>query len=306
MEHPPGVAIICGEVSGGFVCVPEVDDPELAGKLAPGLQGVTRLERTPHNGLHVYAISLAPVKTRKVADHVDCQGEGGIVVVWPTPGYERVGAETPILTVPNAEEWAAEELRPLNVTLTPHEQAHLTAGADIPHGQRQFVIPSIAGQLRRAGLRGDWLRQAIHAINRESCKPPLPEDDIEGLAQRLDIKTPKPLHYSDLTIIEMGQDLDGPDPEIPWIIEDLIPAGEITFLYGLPGCGKSYVALYIALHIAAGVSLWDRTVKPGAVAWADWEMSDDAFIQRTRALARGLGWSRVPLELIRIVPGGPC
>ncbi len=50
--------------------------------------------------------------------------------------------------------------------------------------------------------------------------------------------------------------------EDEWIIEDLLPGSGFGTIFGQPGCGKSFLALHLVLHAAAGIayvfspSLW--------------------------------------------------
>lgn len=56
-----------------------------------------------------------------------------------------------------------------------------------------------------------------------------------------------------------------PPPE--WLIEPLIPAGGLVVLYGPPGCGKSFVAIDIALAVATGTSWQGRPTNSGEVLY---------------------------------------
>lgn len=56
-------------------------------------------------------------------------------------------------------------------------------------------------------------------------------------------------------------------PEATWLVEDLIPAGELVMLYGPSGAGKSFVALDVALHVASGRAWHGRNVKAGPVMY---------------------------------------
>ena len=45
-----------------------------------------------------------------------------------------------------------------------------------------------------------------------------------------------------------------PDEEQPWVVVGVVPEEEMTVITGEPGCGKSYISLYLAIHIACGTS----------------------------------------------------
>jgi len=59
--------------------------------------------------------------------------------------------------------------------------------------------------------------------------------------------------------------LDLPDPE--WLIEDFLPKGSFTVLFGPPSVGKSFLSLSLALAIAAGKAWHEREVKGGPVVY---------------------------------------
>jgi hypothetical protein len=56
-------------------------------------------------------------------------------------------------------------------------------------------------------------------------------------------------------------------PEPTWLVRDILPAESFAVLYGVSGCGKSFLSLDMALCIAAGVPWQGRTVRQGAVAY---------------------------------------
>jgi RecA-family ATPase len=56
-----------------------------------------------------------------------------------------------------------------------------------------------------------------------------------------------------------------PDPE--WLIEDFLPKASFAVLFGPPSVGKSFLALDLALAIAAGRDWFGRTVKGGPVLY---------------------------------------
>ncbi|UIJ43781.1 AAA family ATPase [Sphingomonas cannabina] len=52
-----------------------------------------------------------------------------------------------------------------------------------------------------------------------------------------------------------------------WLIKNVVPAEAFVTIIGHPGCGKSFLALDIALHIASGRQWQDRKVKQGLVLY---------------------------------------
>jgi hypothetical protein len=66
-------------------------------------------------------------------------------------------------------------------------------------------------------------------------------------------------------LLTLGNVLTLPDPV--WLLDRHIPESGLGFLYGRPGCGKSFVALDMALHMAHGLPQWhgDAIRTPSAV-----------------------------------------
>jgi putative DNA primase/helicase len=52
----------------------------------------------------------------------------------------------------------------------------------IPEGRRNNTLTSIAGQLRRAGLDTQEMLNALRAVNREKCDPPLDDVEVQKIA----------------------------------------------------------------------------------------------------------------------------
>ena len=56
-------------------------------------------------------------------------------------------------------------------------------------------------------------------------------------------------------------------PEPSWQIKGIFPKRAFCVLYGQPGCGKTFVALSIALSIAAGQSWCGKLTTKGSVLY---------------------------------------
>lgn len=52
-----------------------------------------------------------------------------------------------------------------------------------------------------------------------------------------------------------------------WLIADLVTTGELASIIGAPGCGKSFIALDMALSIASGIPYHGHTVTQGPVLY---------------------------------------
>jgi hypothetical protein len=56
-------------------------------------------------------------------------------------------------------------------------------------------------------------------------------------------------------------------PDLEFLIDGVLPRGSLSVLYGEPGCGKTFVALSIAMCVAAGANWLERQTRKGAVLY---------------------------------------
>mgnify|MGYP001228609381 CR=1 FL=1 len=73
---------------------------------------------------------------------------------------------------------------------------------------------------------------------------------------------PEPSRFPLLSMAELE---DLPDPA--WLVRDLIGLETLAVLFGMPGVGKSFVALDIALSVASGRPWQDHEVQQGPVLY---------------------------------------
>ena len=84
-------------------------------------------------------------------------------------------------------------------------------------------------------------------------------------------------------------------PPRSFLVEDWIPEGFTTMLFGHGGSGKSYLAKRLALSIIQGEPFFGRAVKQGSVLWVDAEdLGQEEIERRTWQVARGMGSERPP------------
>gem|GEM_PF-1149020 len=125
---------------------------------------------------------------------------------------------------------------------------------------------------------------------------------IKGLAAAATIT---PSHRHHIGSGDDGRDGGGPLPlstylgsqGVPWLVQGLIPQGYVTNLYGDSGQGKSYLALYLAVCVAAGLPFLGIPTAAGTVLYLDWELSGEAQGERLGRLLRGMGLHEGPDRL---------
>ncbi|MBI1955061.1 MAG: bifunctional DNA primase/polymerase [Acidobacteria bacterium] len=121
-------------------------------------------------------------------DGCDVKGDGGYVVVPPSihpdtgRPYEWDGLEPffqqPILEAPMSLLQRVAQLIERSERKHPEPVAR-----EIPQGQRDNALTSVAGSMRRRGAEFAEIRAALMEMNEHRCKPPLPGPQVEKIAR---------------------------------------------------------------------------------------------------------------------------
>ena len=176
-----GVGIVTGPLSG--VLVLDVDGSEGEAELQKYGHPATPMVRTASGGLHLYFKHPAQdVRTGiRVAPGLDVKASGGYVVAPPSLGpngkrYEWiVSPEDADLAEP--PEWL--------MRLLERQRSKAPAGPvgeRIPSGQRNKVLASIAGTMRRRGMGEAEILAALQVANEQRCAPPLEAEEVAKIA----------------------------------------------------------------------------------------------------------------------------
>jgi hypothetical protein len=180
-----GVAIVTGRASG--VIVLDVDG-------RAGAESLHELERehgelpdtvrvvTGGGGAHYYFKDPGGVRNSagKLGPGLDVRGDGGYVVCPPSPHpsgrrYEwDVPPDEAELAEPPA--WLLEDAERRRNGRAPK------VGPEIPEGQRDSTLASLAGTMRRRGMDESAIAAALKVENANRCRPPLAEAEVERIA----------------------------------------------------------------------------------------------------------------------------
>lgn len=160
------------------------------------------------------------------------------------------------------DEWSAKSDK-YNATETAavwRRIANATAGKPPPRTIGAGTIFYLAGA---AG----WVRPFPFSGSDIGQPPPDADQDWFARQGQPDNRTDKPDNRTKPrpAILSLPE-LDAlPPPE--WLIEGLIPEASLTFAYGPPKAGKTFIILSMALHVAAGLDWWGKKVRQGAVVY---------------------------------------
>lgn len=262
----------------------------------------------------------------KLGPGVDIRAEGGYVIAPPSmhPSgarytWEKAGAD--VARLPDA--WAAKIAEANRNDAS--SGAEVTPASDVPQGQRNDFLWRSACRLRRMGLAYPALLAALHAENRERCKPPAPARDVEAIAERAQATygATDPIIASvtprgDGTFDIEGHDLpsgtddnepvdvidamlptetwdefrDAADEDIAYLVRDVWPAGSFGIIGAAPKVGKTWVAIDLALALTLGEPFLGHDVFDSSgvpVLYVALEGHRVGLKHRIGALSRGRG-----------------
>lgn len=119
---------------------------------------------------------------------------------------------------------------------------------------------------------------------------------LSNLARRIDENRPLTFHSLDLAAAARGV-----LPEIPWLVEGWLGAGDATLFGGEWGTGKSLIALDLALSLAAAIPWLGRiaTIKSVPVLYLDEENNP---VNASRRLARMISGRELGVEQAERMP----
>lgn len=151
----------------------------------------------------------------------------------------------------------------------------------------------------------------------EKCQPPWAPQDLEtkiGNAYRYAENEPgaraiRPEDFPRIVqfpVEALSDDDDAPKTLNDWatdetrncgyVIKHFLQRGTYAEIFGAPGVGKSFVALDIAYHVAAGLPWMGRRVRQGLVLYLAYE-GEGGLKNRAKALRQVYGTAPVPLYM---------
>lgn len=168
--------------------------------------------RTPSGGQHLYFEAPPGVEIRlsasQVAKGVDIRAWGGLVVAAGSDvegrPYEVID-DRPVAPLPPE---LVERLLKLPGSRSTAKLAEAIPEI-IPEGERESVLVSAAGTMRRRGMSGAAILAALEVENESRCVPPLAQDDLERIANSVARYDPEP--GNQLALRDKGEIVVDPD-----------------------------------------------------------------------------------------------
>ncbi len=122
------------------------------------------------------------VTSRKFASGLDCKADGGYVVVPPSRNRTWTRGIPNLDTLPRLPEELKCRLREERASGQGRCDAAGPVGGEIPNGNRNAALASLAGTMRRRGMGEAEIFAALEVTNRLRCKPPLPVEEVRRIS----------------------------------------------------------------------------------------------------------------------------
>lgn len=244
--------------------------------------------QTGGGGLHYFFEHCPDIPNSKgFRPGLDWQGQGAYIIA-PPSGHPSGSAytfiddaflgTTPLPTVPT---WLRE-----SAGATERKQRKKTE--DLLLGERNNQIFKAAAALRRDGLEDGPLLDALMAINKERCKPPLGTEEVQviaGSACRYEKGPNTSTQSGSFPIITTASSIE--PREVSWLWHGWLPRGKLCLLDGDADLGKTFVALHLVAEISRGRPMPDGSlgIPPAdALFMSAEDDADDTIIPRLIAM----------------------
>ena len=243
------IGIVCGAISG--LVVLDVDGPEGAEALEELERELGALPETIEaltgrgGGRHLYFKHPGDnVPSHTIGNKLDVKADGGYVV---GPGslhhsgrrYMWEAAHGPddvaLAEVPAAWIQKLREDKPQRAQAAKEGEL-----VQIPDGERNNTLASLAGTMQRRGFSFDSILAALLTENQKKCDPPLEALEVEKIARSISRYPPEPAAMIDWSTATEDFDLPEGDAAEPWEgpeVDEYEAADKGTRPKKLPYCG---------------------------------------------------------------------
>jgi len=122
------------------------------------------------------------VTSRRFAPGLDCKADGGYVVVPPSRNRTWTHGIPDLDALPRLPVELKRRLREERTGEQGRCGVAGSVGEEIPSGNRNGALTSLAGTMRRRGMGEAEIFAALEVTNRLRCKPPLPVEEVRRIS----------------------------------------------------------------------------------------------------------------------------
>lgn len=275
-------------------------DNEAAAEFWSALADPTYMVKTPR-GYHFYYQAMSDSPTGPAVDvfpNIDIRAGRGSYVVWEgAPGYTAQKPPQPV--APFQAGWLPKRDEK-------QQEGTGETWEKIPEGRRNATLLAFGGSLRKQGMAPAVMAEALVAMNRAYCDPPLDNDEVIAIVKsvsRYDIDQDGGEGIEWLEDEHLGGGIpvmwDGTmelPPPASWYWKPYLPEGKLVFMDGREGIGKGMFCTWLATRIASGKDPYGKPTTPGNVLWLPTEDDPEEDILR-RMYAAGYRKGKYPGQI---------
>jgi hypothetical protein len=164
----------------------------------------------------------------------------------------------------------------------------------LEHWNEKCAPPWEADELSR--VVGNAYRYGANRPGSAAPRFPALVEQPEVIEAERRLELPESATHAEDTILDWDDEEDWNSEPEP-LVDGLINQGEVGFIYGSPGAGKSFLAIRLSRSVATGEPFGERFTTPGGVLYLMGEAHGGAK-KRKAAARKLLGGQDVPMRLV--------
>jgi hypothetical protein len=181
------IGVCTGAASNGLVVIDF--DPRHGGS-EDGLNLPETLKSNTGNGHHLWFVTEDQIRNSagKLGQGIDVRGTGGYIVAPPSKHVSgRTYTFDNQLAIAELPEGFFDKFEKPPISTGPFDDNIVLSGTSaipdiFPQGQRNEMLFSIAGKMRRNGFSSDEIESALLTANLKRCVPPLSDKEVRQIA----------------------------------------------------------------------------------------------------------------------------
>jgi len=244
------------------------------------------MQMTAGGGYHHIADYTPEIRSCKLTEGVDLLADGRYFVAFPSTiegrRYEWEASSDPFDGVAPFKV-PATWMQAYSAMRKPAERQQATTGGGLIQGSRNNGLTAMGGAMRRYGMTEAEIMAALSIANETRCEIPLPSSELAQIVKSVaryepdsDIAAATGIGSESADFILAAAQAEtqeyfftrassylGQPAPLKWIVKGWVPDLGVTMIYGESGGGKTFLALDIACHIAAGIDWHGHRTKKG-------------------------------------------